>query len=340
MPQPNQAEISQKRFGFTLIELLIVIAIIGVLVALLLPAVQSARETARQAACRSNLRQHGIALQAYHDVHSNFPPGCRVRWHPGGIQFFANANVLLLPYLEQQALADEFRYGKEFWEQSIKLVTASVEVFSCPSNGRQMFVDPVLASTQSSIGNTFGTTDYAYSKGNSDAWCPGSIQASRQGVFRLGQGTSITEIEDGISNTIFIGETAGGEQWPMCLGVGCRVPSGGVTDGSVPWFSGHIVPTVLANVGYTVNTIYAATIEPMNKRPVTAATIDLTQLTDCRSSPAGGPHSANNFRSDHPSGVMFCYGDGSVKFLAETIDLDVYRYLSAIADGQQISTFR
>lgn len=251
---------------------------------------QAAREAGRRAACRSNLRQFGIALHQFHAAQKHFPPGCRVRWRPEGIQFFANANILLLPYLEQQALAEEFRYGKEPWEQSIQLVTATVDILSCPSNGSQPFIDPVLASAQSSIGSSFATTDYAFSKGSTDAWCPASkIEKSRWGAFQLDERVSIREIEDGLSNTLFIGEAAGGEHWPICLGVGCREPSGGVKDGSIPWFTGHVMPTVLSRIGYNVNSVYASTLEPMNKRPITAATIDLKQLADCRSSSSGAP---------------------------------------------------
>ncbi|MEM1063237.1 MAG: DUF1559 domain-containing protein, partial [Planctomycetota bacterium] len=64
-----------NRRGFTLIELLVVIAIIAIIVALLLPAVQQAREAARRTACKNNLKQIGISLHNYHDVHLTFPPG-------------------------------------------------------------------------------------------------------------------------------------------------------------------------------------------------------------------------------------------------------------------------
>ena len=64
-----------RRRAFTLIELLVVIAIIAVLIALLLPAVQQAREAARRTQCRNNLKQMGLALHNYHDVHNGFPPG-------------------------------------------------------------------------------------------------------------------------------------------------------------------------------------------------------------------------------------------------------------------------
>src|SRR5512138_491668 len=72
-----------RRNGFTLIELLVVIAIIAILIALLLPAVQQAREAARRTQCRSHLKQLGIALHNYHDVHKTFPPNLIPGGRPG-----------------------------------------------------------------------------------------------------------------------------------------------------------------------------------------------------------------------------------------------------------------
>src|SRR5262245_43674937 len=94
----------RTRSGFTLVELLVVIAIIGVLVALLLPAVQTAREAARRAQCSNNLKQLGLAVTQYADTYKGaFPAGsygcCWGTWLVG-----------LLPYIEQKALYDQYKY--------------------------------------------------------------------------------------------------------------------------------------------------------------------------------------------------------------------------------------
>jgi prepilin-type N-terminal cleavage/methylation domain-containing protein len=90
-----------RRRGFTLVELLVVIAIIGILVALLLPAIQSAREAARRSSCSNNLKQFGIGLQNFHDVHLNFPPGLT----DDDTNTFG-WGAYILPYTEQKPLWD------------------------------------------------------------------------------------------------------------------------------------------------------------------------------------------------------------------------------------------
>src|SRR3954469_7042016 len=135
------------RFGFTLVELLVVIAIIGVLVALLLPAVQAAREAARRVGCLNNLKQIGLALNAYLGSQGTFPPGAiTLHEHPMDCGQLARGHSLftmILPYLEQQNTynAVNFSYGTVRVQGSINAgavnytgLSQSLNAYVCPSD--------------------------------------------------------------------------------------------------------------------------------------------------------------------------------------------------------------
>jgi prepilin-type N-terminal cleavage/methylation domain-containing protein len=113
--------------GFTLVELMVVIAIIGILVALLLPAIQAAREAARRTQCTNGLKQIGIAVHNYHDTRKGLPP-FRVADHQ------QTWLALILPYLEQQQVADLWD-GKAgcFYDQTLKFRTVVINDYICPS---------------------------------------------------------------------------------------------------------------------------------------------------------------------------------------------------------------
>src|SRR6476659_3172582 len=96
------------RRGFTLVELLVVIAIIGVLVALLLPAVQSAREASRRMKCTNQLRQIAIACHNVHDTTNFFPSGHKLTVNGTNYVYYSNWAILILPYIEQQALFSQY----------------------------------------------------------------------------------------------------------------------------------------------------------------------------------------------------------------------------------------
>ena len=66
--------------GFTLVELLVAIAIVGLLIAMLLPAVNAARESARRTQCQSNVRQIGLSMINYLDLHEKFPDAAVMRF--------------------------------------------------------------------------------------------------------------------------------------------------------------------------------------------------------------------------------------------------------------------
>src|SRR5262245_30654537 len=137
--------LSKPRRGFTLVELLVVIAIIGVLIGLLLPAVQKVREAANRTKCGTNVKQIGLAMHHYHDVHGSFPSGTGfpgVYWTPGWA-------ASLLPYLEQSNayhlldLKDRiYQPAPGFIPNRDKFKDFLVPTYTCPSSSLPALVVP------------------------------------------------------------------------------------------------------------------------------------------------------------------------------------------------------
>lgn len=358
--------VQKGRRGFTLVELLVVIAIIGILVALLLPAIQAAREAARRSQCVNNLKQYGLALQNYHSTNKTFPQGGVMLT---ATDVFTNANAALLPYFEEAALHSLYD-AKKPWEKQDRgdatrpsVAGTAIAVFKCPSSGAaNPFVDPLMDPSWAPDGK-YGIGEYAYSTGYTDAFCiqrdvltkpkVGRIKKTTQGVFGLAWGASIRQITDGTSKTIAMGDASGDPKWRICERAKCpeagKDPQGQLSMAAMGWIIGEPSSTSFKPALGPKPSIYACTIDPMNKNPVTETFMDTGQLladfakfaTDgghvCLASYDGGKHSVSNFRSDHPGGCNFLNADGSVAFINESIDMTLYRAKSTIAGDEAIS---
>jgi prepilin-type processing-associated H-X9-DG protein len=179
----------------TLLELLVVIAIIGVLVGLLIPAVQWARNAAIQSECSNNLRQMGLALHQYHTSQQSFPPGVGYR---GGADPFPwlGWQARILPYLEQDNLwrLTVRAYTDDKWFQNnpphVGYATV-IPLYGCPADGR--------------------TSEVAYARGMPVALTSylgneGLDFMRLDGVLFLDSQIRLTDIKDGTSNTLLVGE--------------------------------------------------------------------------------------------------------------------------------------
>jgi prepilin-type processing-associated H-X9-DG protein len=337
-----------------------VIAIIGILVALLLPAIQAAREAARRAECINNLKQFGIALHNYHGTRKSFPLGAILK-KDSNLDVYASATTSLLPYFEDTALHGIYDQNRQWEDQKPGVAAVPIAVFKCPSSSSpNTFTDPLL-SDYSEPDGTFGVMEYAYCMGYTDAFCirgigePGRVAPSQRGMFSTAFGASIRQITDGTSKTIAMGDASGGPNWLVCHrksnhpATPCTVadlaptPNGEIPDASMGWIIGEPNSTGFFAALGARSSIYACTVEPMNKSPVTDTYLDTSQYFGeillsrtnptytCKASFEGGRHAVSNFRSDHPGGCNFLMADGSVTFLREDIDMAAYRARSTIA---------
>lgn len=329
-----------QRLGFTLVELLVVIAIIGVLMALLLPAVQAARGAARRTQCLNNLKQYGLALHHYHDALRRFPAAmCFVAGSidkPGGI---GTTHAAILPYVEQSSLQHLLNPAIPWFMQDPTVGLTRVNLFRCPDDKGPDPIDVKFVGLLGLPNTLYASCSYATSIGYADGLClssnlgpvPDKLGA---GLFELSAYKSMADVSDGTSNTYAVGEAA--SSFKVCSGIGCETPfEHPMCLGSAhSWMvGGHSQPGWEA-IGFVFTGNKASTVEPLNKNPVTGSlhNVDGANWKDCRASWQGGPHRVSNFRSYHSSGANFVHVDGSVHFVSESINMRVYRAMSAIAD--------
>ena len=223
-----------QRAGFTLIELLVVIGIVALLVALIMPAVQSARESARRARCSANLRQIGIALHNYHDVFGSFPVGRIMSYDPrydGGSPpcsaWLTDKSflVMMLPQMDQAALYNHINQSVSILGRENSTTRAvAVSSYACPSDpeagrARNQDLSILLYYGLTDPGRPlqFIATSYSGCFGSYDvdalphlSRCPPAGQLAGQANGSIGDAAPIgaASINDGLSNTIFVAEKA------------------------------------------------------------------------------------------------------------------------------------
>jgi prepilin-type N-terminal cleavage/methylation domain-containing protein len=342
----------QRRYpGFTLVELLVVIAIIGILVALLLPAIQAAREAARRSQCGNNLKQLGVAIHNYHDVHKKLPIGARIGLNNSG--WGASFYVGLLPFVEQKAFADNWPYGStdgyaagnsglrggppQFAPNTtgtvVNVLNEVIPPFRCPSSPLPEFNTGTNAVYMASYAGIMGaaqeplTPAFVEVRNRPCCTCCGGLGAngieSGGGMLLLNESVGFAAASDGTSNVLVLGECSG---WSF----------NGTTKMHIDpsWPDGWPMGT---GQGYTITGGGASA----DARPFNLTTIRYPIGTrDYLLNGVYDNHGPNNpLLSEHPGGTHGCALDGSVKFLQNDIDLTILKYYATRDDGNPIPKF-
>ena len=330
-----------RRHGFTLIELLVVIAIIAVLIALLLPAVQQAREAARRSTCKNNLKQVGLAFHNYHETYNMFPIGAQ---NP---LYQANWRSSILPYLDQGPLYNQLTQtpanGRGYntnndWTgdggygtgagSNVALNNALVPGYKCPSSTTSAFYVGVADGTSPGqkapdvgmtmdyvgIGGAFDSSVAAgtapYNTSAVDNIYYGAM--GQNGLLQIGKAVGMRDATDGTSNTMMVGEDSG-----LIANVDRRKNlSGG--------WSGHRGVSTSGGSGYGAGGV-----------------ITVRYGSNPKTAPAYSGSGFNNgpLTSFHVGGVHTLLGDGSVRFISDSMNFTTLLSLAAISDGQVVGEF-
>ena len=318
---------ARQRIAFTLVELLVVIAIIGILVALLMPAVQNAREAARRMQCSNNLKQLGLGLHNYHTANGQFPFGSTyTQTQSTSTKHTVTWATAVLPYIEQQNLYDLFDFTVPITHaNNTPALTTKVEVFTCPSDpASRKGVLPARCQCCPGSPETSMALWYPASVGpaydanckfcddktpDKDNYCCQGKNYGQDGdgpgmFYRWPISVTIDEVRDGTTNTIMLGET--------------------------------LPEQTIHNMAFCANMPLGQTNIPMNRftpqddMPVVGASDSANHGTNPYFETLG-------FKSRHPGGAMFALGDGSVRFMNEIVDFQLYNELGTRSGGEVVT---
>jgi len=328
------------RPAFTLIELLIVIAIIGVLIGLLIPAVQKVRETGNRAICLNNLHQIGLALHNYHDNNNQFPLGSK-----NDRQLPLSAPRLtymffLYPYLDQDNIFRNFDQRPESgtpdgyggiipWCTSTNSLGPNpvqatvVPSLLCPSDGvggkLKTHYDPVTGVKMA----TFNTCNYLgfFGDRNYGAFFVENLQdRNKPAVFGFRFGARLSDITDGASNTMAMGEYLTG------------LPQEDAPDDlrGVHWIDRPGWSQLYTQLGPNSS---SPDLYPSSTYCFSRPELNLPCV------PAPWDKATATSRSRHPGGVNVLLVDGSVRFVQQEISLVTWRALGTIHGGEALGDF-
>jgi prepilin-type N-terminal cleavage/methylation domain-containing protein/prepilin-type processing-associated H-X9-DG protein len=309
---------SSRRSGFTLIELLVVIAIIAILIGLLLPAVQKVREAAARVQCMNNLKQLSTALQDYHNVYKRFPPAYKASPPPlfGNPQPGWGWGSFILPFIEQDPLykvlqVDTAKFGGganpalPTPDEQTKLA-----VFRCPSdNGpdlnpiRRNFAMSNYRATMGTISKSDPHYGLFYENLDFGKYPVGIGTTGRGGVMFENSKIKITDIKDGTSNTVIIGE--------------CKYDVA-----SKKWAA-----QVYGMHGYDTDP---------DKGTPSIFISDVMWWLDEDSADINGS-APQAFSSWHPGGAFMAFCDGSVRLFRDGGDVNTLRWLAGRDDGMVVN---
>ena len=312
---------SRRHTGFTLIELLVVIAIIAILIALLLPAVQQARESARRSQCKNNLKQLGLAMHNYLDIHKVLPPGY--------IQVGSGMNqwtwvVMIFPMIDQATLYHKADFNINVGNlnassPSVVVTKQPVAAMLCPSDGNN------LGGAPSPDGSgLYARGNYGASAGigpmlkiTSDADAKAALYRVGVGPFEANSRTSAAAIADGMSNTILVTELRCGTGTPNNDQRGhLHYPEG-------PFATFNYTPNSAVPDSTRVNRCFANSVPPCSG--------DYTAFSDKKL--------IWSSRSPHAGGVQSVLADGSTRFISESINLTTWQGLGVHKDGKTLGPF-
>jgi len=352
---------AQPRLGFTLIELLVVIAIIAVLIGLLVPAVQKVREAANRMSCTNNLKQLAIAMHSYHDANQKFPAnqqqiGTNV-WES------LSATFWILPYIEQDAVFKSVTIPTNAPAQGVSTAGAGNGTnWSNAYNGAMNVAIKTMVCPSAIPGPRRGANNRGWDgPGSNYGWCYGSRvyanwDGSSNGFISQTKQNRMADVLDGTSNTILAGEFLSGSNASATAGPG-KYPFD-------IFFAGDALYNSVANKDFATAAELDAIGAAARNRPqgVLSANVTLplwyssTQSAFNTAAPpnwkwpsAGGnccPGGSHDWgpgiippRSLHSGGVNVVLGDGTVKFIRDSIDLVTFQRLGNRSDGQPLGDY-